>query len=164
MIKKILDCLYIVEKLIAIISIGLMSAFVIIDIGSREIFSTGIPGAQKLAVYLMIWAGFLGASLTAHKGTHLRPEIADGLWPKKLLPVFHRLRHFLTGVFSIFFAYYGYLYVIESMELGDVSPVLNISIWIVQIIIPMTFILISIKSFVFSFCTNLMPPTTRGQH
>lgn len=164
MISKLLKYLLLFEKAIAVFSIGFMSILVIVDIAGREIFSGGIAWAQKMAVYLMIWAGFLGASLTAHKGTHLRPEIADGLWPKKALPLFHRLRHFFTALFSIYFAYHSYLYVYESWELGDTSPVLDLSIWIVQIVIPLTFALIGFKSLIFSIWTDLMPPTNRSQH
>ncbi len=137
---------------------------VIADVGLREMFGQGITWAQKVAVYLMIWAGFIGGGITNHKGGHLRPELADKLWGEKGANVFHFLRHFITGLFCVIAAYYSVIYIIESYELGDRSPIVDVSLWVVQIVIPLSFILMSVQSISFAFIKDLRPSNTRAGH
>ena len=86
--KKFISVLDRAQRILAGLSIFLLSVFIILDILGREVFSQGFPWAQKLSVYLMIWAGFLGSSITNNKGAHLRPEIADKLWPESMKEYF----------------------------------------------------------------------------
>ena len=88
--KSFIDGLDRVQRILAGICIALLSVLISLDIFGRELFSHGFHWAQKTSVYLMIWAGFLGSSLTNNKGAHLRPEIADKLWRKVL-------KEFFTG-------------------------------------------------------------------
>jgi len=112
----------------------------------------------------MIWAGFLGSSMTTHKGLHLRPEIADKLWPLKYHGVFNTARHLLTAAFCFGATWYGYLYVFESFELADINPILNLKLWVVQIIIPLTFLSSGVRALVYALMPKLRPAATRGSH
>ncbi|HAZ14464.1 MAG: hypothetical protein A2X86_00205 [Bdellovibrionales bacterium GWA2_49_15] len=138
-----------------------ITAFVVADIFSREVLSFSVVWAQKAAVYLMIWAGFIGSSLATSKGAHLRPEIGDKLWPLKMQPAYHRIRHFVTAVFCFFGCFYGVMYLRESFEMGDTNPVISMPLWIIQTVIPVTFILSAFKNFVYAFVPDLMPSITR---
>ena len=138
-----------------------ITLFVVADIFSREVLSISVVWAQKAAVYLMIWAGFIGSSLATSKGAHLRPEIGDKLWPLKLQPTFHRLRHFVTAVFCLCACYYGIGYLRESFEMGDTNPVLMMPMWIAQVVIPVTFFLNAFKNFIFAFFPSTMPSVVR---
>lgn len=146
--KKIIDTLTKVEKSLAALFIFLMTIFVIFDIGSREIFETGIPWAQKTAVYLMIWSGFLGAILISHKASHLRPEIADKLWMKKP-QLFVRIQNFVSLTLILILFYYAFSYVSETKEFGDKSVILGVKLWILQLIIPYSLLSMSLRHLYF---------------
>lgn len=141
-----------------------ITLLVVSDIFSREVLNQGLAWAQKYAVYLMIWVGFLGSALATSTGGHLRPEIGDKVWPEKLHPFYHRLRHFITSVFCFGGTYFGIKYVQESLELGDMNPVINQPLWIFQIIIPVSFALIAIKSLLFALVPSTMPPVKMEAH
>lgn len=142
-----------------------LSVFIIMDIFGREIFSAGLPWAQKLSVYLMIWAGFLGSAQTNLKGAHLRPEIADKLWPEAKKSLFHRLRHLFTSIFNFGAMYYSIEYVLESKEFGDTSPILgDFPLWIVQMVIPLSFLLMGLSSLIFSIKEDIAPNAKREVH
>ena len=145
--KSFLNILTKVESFIAGFFIALLSGFVIFDVLSREIFNVGHPWAQKSAVYLMIWAGFLGAALVAQKASHLRPEIADKIWGEKRLAILVRVQNIVIILFCAFFMIASISYVMESYEFGDKSVVLRISLWILQLVIPYTFFSIALRSF-----------------
>jgi TRAP-type C4-dicarboxylate transport system permease small subunit len=138
-VNKFFETLTKIEKAIAASSILILTIFLIIDIFSREIFRIGIPWAQKSAVYLMIWAGLLGAILTSEKAAHLRPEIADKLWGEKGRKLFIAIKNLVTALFCLTLAYYSVSYVRETHEMGDTNVIINIKMWVLQLILPYTF-------------------------
>ena len=141
--KKFLDILTKIEAGFAGVLIALLSLFVICDVIAREVFNKGFPWAQKSAVVFMIWAGFIGASLVAQKAGHLRPEIADKLWGEKNINLFVRIQNLTVLIFALFFLKASAEYVHESFGFGDESVTLHIKLWILQLVIPYTFLSIS---------------------
>ncbi len=142
---KFLDHLSSLERLGASVLIFFLTAFVVIDVGAREIFQTGIPWAQKGAVYMMIWAGFLGAILVTHKIEHLRPEVADKLWKGRGKIFYLRIQNLVVFLFTSLMAWYSLQYVAESREFGDRNVILDMPMWALQTIIPYTFISMSLR-------------------
>ncbi|MGK0367038.1 MAG: TRAP-type C4-dicarboxylate transport system permease small subunit [Thermoproteota archaeon] len=156
--NKFFDKLTQFEKVIAGTGILLIAIFVVTDIFSREIFRIGIPWAQKSSVYLMIWAGFLGAALTSEKAAHLRPEIADKLWARFGLKgelAFVRIQNLLIATFSIVMAYFSVFYAIETKEFGDINVIIKTPVWVLQLVLPYTFISMSLRHLRFVFDPEL---------
>jgi TRAP-type C4-dicarboxylate transport system permease small subunit len=149
--KAIIQLLGSIERFLAKVSMGLMTVLVIIDVFSREIFSKGFPWAQKSAVYLMIWGGFLGAIMISEKAGHLRPEIADKLWGQKRQWLFIRIQNFVSILFCALFIYASYTYVAESKDFADKSIILGIPMWILQLVIPYTFFSMLLRNVYFLF-------------
>ena len=152
--KEVITILSMVEKNIAKVFMGLMTALVIFDVISREIFNTGLPWAQKSAVYLMIWSGFLGAIMISEKAAHLRPEVADKIWGEKGKILFVRIQNLVSILFCSFFMFASYRYVSQSFEFGDKSVVLDIPLWILQLIIPYMFFSILLRHLYFLLNPN----------
>jgi TRAP-type C4-dicarboxylate transport system permease small subunit len=148
---RFLDLLTTIERLIASSLILILTLFVIIDVGSREIFKTGIPWAQKGAVYMMIWAGFIGAILITHKVEHLRPEAADKLWKGKLKPIYLRLQNLLIFIFTSSLTWFSFEYVLESREFADRNVIIDFPMWVLQLIIPYAFFSMSLRYLYFIF-------------
>lgn len=148
---KFLSLLTRIERLTASVLIAILTIFVVLDVASREIMKQGIPWAQKGAVYLMIWAGFLGAILVTQKVEHLRPEIADKFWTGKLKNIYLRLHNFIVFCFCASMAYYSFLYVLESKEFQDQNVIINMSMWVLQSIIPYAFSSMSLRYLYFIF-------------
>lgn len=147
--NKLLDILTRIERFAASILIFVLTIFVVMDVGVREIFKEGIPWAQKGAVYMMIWAGFLGAVLITQKVEHLRPEIADKFWTGKLKSFYLRANNLLVFIFTAAMAYYSYKYVMESREFADRNVIIDMPMWALQAVIPYCFISMSIRYFYF---------------
>ncbi|HXH76570.1 MAG TPA: TRAP transporter small permease subunit [Bacteriovoracaceae bacterium] len=158
MISRALDVLTKIEKVIASLFIFVLTVFVILDVGARELFKTGIPWAQKGAVYMMIWAGFIGAILVAHKLEHLRPEVADKFWTGKLKPWYLRIQNFLVFIFCAVMAWYSVVYVIESREFADRNIIIDMPMWILQSVIPYCFFSMSLRYLYYSFSPREKDP------
>lgn len=149
--EKILHYLTTIERFFASMLVIVLTSFVVLDVGARELFKVGIPWAQKGAVYMMIWAGFLGAILITQKVEHLRPEVADKLWKGKLRSFYLRFHNLMVLGFTLTMAYYSYLYVLESKEFGDRNVIIDMPMWLMQAIIPYTFLSMSLRYLYFIF-------------
>ncbi|TGN16909.1 TRAP transporter small permease [Leptospira idonii] len=117
----------------------------------------GIVWAQKLSLYFMLWGGLFGSALASAKGSHLRPEIADKVLPKKVLPYIKIVEQFVIAAFFLFLAYLSIIYVIESIELDEVNPVTEIHLWKVQLIFPYIFISMGLRHFTYGIFPKLAP-------
>jgi TRAP-type C4-dicarboxylate transport system permease small subunit len=158
MMKSLCDLLTKIERLIASLLILLLTALVITDVAAREIFKTGLPWAQKGAVYMMIWAGFLGAILIAHKAEHLRPEVADKLWTGKSKIYFLRIQNFLVFLFCGAMTWYSIQYVSESREFADRNIIIDTPMWILQMVIPYSFFSMSLRYLFYTFSPKEKDP------
>ncbi|MDF3818676.1 TRAP transporter small permease [Leptospira sp. 96542] len=117
----------------------------------------GIIWAQKLSLYFMLWGGLFGSALASAKGSHLRPEIADKVLPKKILPFIKIIEQWIIAIFFLFLAYLSVIYVIESYGLEEVNPVTEIHLWKVQLIFPYIFVSMGLRHMAYAIFPSIMP-------
>jgi C4-dicarboxylate transporter DctM subunit len=99
--------------------------------------------AKELAMLMVLWVGFFGASVCAHEGKHIRLEALERTYP----PRAQRLLRFGSGIAAallcMFFAYLGYRYVFApgtgtyslDMQLQETG----IPDWMMTVSIPFAF-------------------------
>ncbi|MCP4602677.1 MAG: TRAP transporter large permease subunit [Proteobacteria bacterium] len=118
-----------------------------------EFINLGWFWATKLALFLMIWVGFIGASLATKKRKHLAIDIAG----RVLNPRGQRIAAFFSQAIAAGFCFvaasYAYDLVLESHEFGDREGVLPIPTWIIQSIMPFTLIVMGAR-----FIENIFKP------
>jgi len=142
-----------VEKFLvgAMLSIMILMAF--LQILLRNVFSTGISWGDPLVRYLVLWVGFIGASLATKEGKHITIEIFSrwfsGHRSLYLKAISYLVSAFVCGLLT----FAGWTFVRNEAQMGATS-FLEIPAWIPQIIIPVTFALITLR-FVFSFLAEL---------
>lgn len=136
-------------------------AFLLIgDVIGREIFSTPIHGAQKMAVYAAIVAGFIGLSLATADNMHLRPAFLDGIVPARFNNQINRFSDFFACLFFLGMAVIGLLFVRESMRFEDKAAVLYWLLWPLQLVIPYAFLSTSVRHGLFALYPAAKPSTT----
>ncbi len=143
--EKIDSLLSKVEKTFLVIALAVMTLVVFFDFLFRELFDHGFVWAKELAAFLMIWVGFIGASLATKENKHLVVGIPEKLFPKKILPYVSLLVNLIVFTVTLFIAYLGIQYVAETKSFEETSLVLNIPLWIVQVIIPASLIVIAFR-------------------
>ncbi|GLQ07135.1 hypothetical protein GCM10007924_23560 [Sneathiella chinensis] len=143
-----------------VIAYAVTALSLLADILGRELFSQGIDGAPRFAVYAAIIAGFLGMSLAAEDDSHIRPQVFDYLVPPLFEKMFSRLA---DAVSALIYGGLGYLavgFVRVTYENGDIAPVLDWPIWPVQLVLPYTFFSISLRYLVITVAPSLKRPDT----
>lgn len=157
-IRRIINALTVIEMLVGGISFFILTALMALDVAAREITNEGFEWAQKASIILMIWGGVLGASLTSAKGGHLRPEIADKLWPEKYKHILKFIEHLLVTIFCAFMFYLSFQQVTHMYSQGDIHPVLDgLPIWVAQSIFPFVFVSMGLRHFIFTIAPDLRP-------
>jgi TRAP-type C4-dicarboxylate transport system permease small subunit len=130
-----------VEKILVAAMLSVMILLAFLQIVLRNVFSTGISWGDPLVRYLVLWVGFIGASLATKEGKHITIEI-----------------------FSRWFS--GQRTFVQNEAQMGATTFLKTPAWIPQIIIPVTFTLITLR-FVFSFfaeLANILKPGSYSEH
>lgn len=111
----------------------------------RYVFKSGASWAEELVKYLMIWITFIGSSICVRKYAHVSIDFFYEMLSVKN----KRVVAIIVGVISLFFtvnmAYYGSKLVLFSLSTGQVSPALQLPMWVPYVAIPLGFVLMSIR-------------------
>ena len=138
-----------VEKFLMAVMLSVMILLAFLQIVLRNVFSTGISWGDPLVRYLVLWVGFVGASLATKEGKHITIEIFSRWFPGHrslyLKAISDLISAFICGLLTLA----GWTFVQNEAQMGA-ATFLKIPAWIPQIIIPVTFALITLR-FVFSF-------------
>ena len=131
-----------------------------IQVFLRYFFGTGFFWAEELVVYTIVWTAFLAASAAIRSGEHLSVEIINLLARGRMSQAIVARTIAVVGVVaSASLAVFGTGFVMVAHEFGQLSPALQIPMWIVYLVIPLAGVLMTIR-----FAQRLfgLPPSTDG--
>lgn len=157
MTKSILSALQWIEETIATLAYGAVAALLIGDVLGRELFGVSLLGAQKLAIYAAIIAGFLGLALATSAGSHLRPELLDRLVPARYDHLVNRLNDCFAALFFAVMGVVAIHFVIQSAEFGDKAAIFYFPLWPLQLVMPYAFFSCAFRHAAFALHPELKP-------
>ena len=110
---------------------------------ARAYLPEGYSWSKEVSLVLLLWVGFLGASICAHAGKHLRMEAFERLVPQGWLRFTRALGFLVTAAFCGFMAWLGYVYVFDPIggakALGGVFEQTGIPDWLATLAVPVGF-------------------------
>lgn len=143
---KILDrCLEAIEVTSAAILLSSAVFVVLADILSRTVLGHSISWATELARYAIIWMVFIGSSLAARTGAHITIDVAAELLPTRFARILLFFASILSAIGCALIAYLGQTLVSMMMMFSQKSPSLEIPMWIIYCIIPVSFLMMSVR-------------------
>ncbi len=125
--------------------VGLVFAEVLVRYALVHI-GTGatIKGGDEAARLLMVWAGFIGASLAAQSGQHLAVTLKFPLGEKaRRAQLF--VRFLLTAVFMGFVAVLGWSAFLTKLKYPTLSGALNMNYAYMYLAVPVSFTLMTFR-------------------
>ncbi len=143
-LKQIDRFLEIIEGQLIII---ILSLTILLSFGQmlmRNFFDTGIVWGDTLLRQWVLWLGFLGAALAVRQNKHISIEIfsnLSSLYWKRIIGIFIRL---VAGVISGFLTLAAWSFMIFEKQ-SESTLFLDIPVWVFQIILPYSFMIISIR-------------------
>ena len=154
-----------VEKFFVAVMLSVMILLAFLQIVLRNAFSSGIDWGDPLVRYLVLWVGFIGASIATKDGKHITIEVFSrwfsGRSNRYLKATSQLVSAFICGLLT----FAGWTFVQNEAQMGG-TTFLNIPVWIPQTIIPVTFALMTLR-FSFSFYSELsviVKPGRNNQH
>jgi C4-dicarboxylate transporter, DctQ subunit len=124
--------------------LGMMILMGFTQVILRNLFSTGIIWADILLRHVVLWIGFLGAIVAAGEKRHITIDALTKVLSERI----KKFASIITGIASVFVSYFltatSYRFLKDEMEFGG-TLILDIPIWIFQIIIPVGFGLMTLR-------------------
>lgn len=145
-LKKLDSVVYHIEKILIVCALIVMALVIFLQVVLR-VLNTGLPWAEELARYLMIWAGLMGASIATKQRRHLKIDVLPRILPPegRARAIVMRLASLISAGFCFFLVKVGYELVTHSLKTGRTSTSMDLPIWIVQLAIPVTTFVIACR-------------------
>lgn len=168
-VMRALHLWYLVERWIAVIAFSLMGLLIFADVAGREFLgpvgralgfemgATGVYGAGKMALFLLVIATFAGLSLSVASGAQIVPQVAFKWVPARWSGSIDRLGNLVSAAVFFAMAYYGAIFVISSRSIGTVMPGLDWPVWIIQTAIPIGFASSALRYLTFAIWPETAP-------
>ncbi len=136
------------NRAVIFVMMAAMASLVFVNVVARYVFNFSIIWAEEISQYLMIWIAYLGAGLALREGRHVAVEMLQDRLPVSLA---RKLRMIVAG---LVLAFLGALTVLGIQFVvfvwGQETPVLNISLGIPSLAIPLGALLFALH-LVFTF-------------
>ena len=138
MIKKIFRILNHIEEYVLCFMVLQMGLSIFLQVVLRNIFHEGILWGDILLRHLVLWVGFIGASLATREQKHINID----LFGRFLSDRGKNIVRLFTNLFSVFICYLladaGWTFVQDEKMMGG-EIFADIPAWYFQVIIPIGF-------------------------
>ena len=129
-----------VAKLVAFVVVTAIYTYITLNY-----FPDGYSWSKELSLIMLLWVGFLGASVCAHEGKHIQVGALKRLVPPSMSRWMDALGFLFTAAFCCFMAMLGYEYAREALMLEGRFEQTNIPDWVATIAVPAAFAMTSIR-------------------
>jgi len=137
------------SMIVALVTIMVLMAFT--QVLLRNFFDSGILWGDIFLRHLVLWVGFIGASLATRDEKHISIDALSRLAAPRFLPYVKIITDIATIVVCVILANAGYKFVASEKEAHTILFKINwlgdIPAWIFQLIIPLGFGLIAFRFF-----------------
>ncbi len=89
---------------------------------------TGFSWAQSYSLLMLLWVGFLGASMAARERRHLRVDLARKTLPPEKLPWFNTASYLAAAAFSAVVLYLSFEYIF-GFQSSYIKPIWEVPSW-----------------------------------
>jgi TRAP-type C4-dicarboxylate transport system permease small subunit len=108
-------------------------------------FPDGYSWSKELSLIMLLWVGFLGASVCAHEGKHIQLGALKRIVPPSFSRWVQALGYLITAGFCLFMALLGYGYAQEALMLEGRFEQTNVPDWVATIAVPAAFAMTTIR-------------------
>ncbi len=139
---------FIEDSFIVLLIIGIV-VIALSQIVLRNLFDDGIIWAESLVRVMVLWIAMTGAMIATRKGKHLKIDVLSHFSKKNDLKKIEKINNAFAFVVCLVIFYNSLRYVQTEFEYS-VSAVGIIPSWIISMIIPIAFGVMSIRFFIYT--------------
>ena len=134
------------EEIIVTVALAVGAVLTFIEVVLRYGFGASLAFTHELVIYLLILTGFIGSSIGVREKTHIGVDIVVQHLPSvKLQKIVVVGGLTVCALFCVIIAYLGVQHVIILFNLGQVTPEMEIPVYIPKAIVPLAFSLMTLR-------------------
>ena len=133
-----------VEQTLIITFLGFMILLAFLQIFLRNFFATGLDWGDQLLRNLVLWIGFIGATLATREGKHINIDVVSRWLPSLGKNVVTLFIHLFSFFICCLLTYAALKFIKNEVQMEN-RTFLNIPAWIPEIILPITFCLMTFR-------------------
>jgi TRAP-type C4-dicarboxylate transport system permease small subunit len=133
-----------VEQTFLVILLSLMILIAFSQIVLRNVFTTGLAWGDPLVRNLVLWVGFIGAALATREGKHINIDVLSRWLPSLGKTIVEVINHLFSFFICCLLCFAALKFIKNEAQMGSVI-FSRIPAWVPQIILPITFGLMSFR-------------------
>lgn len=141
---KVLDKLYILSKWLLSFFVAAMTIVIIAQIISRGVFNYSIFWAEEFSRYCFVWVTFIGASVTYKSGEMVALDFIVNKISTRFKWLYLGILELIVLIFSLVALNFGLMQTFSPSIMNQVSPAIQLPMFIIYLSIPIGFGLISL--------------------
>jgi TRAP-type C4-dicarboxylate transport system permease small subunit len=133
-----------VEQTLIVTFLGFMILIAFLQIILRNFFSTGLDWGDQLLRNLVLWIGFIGATLATREGKHINIDVVSRWLPSLGKNVVTLIIHLFSFFICCLLTYAALKFIKNEFQMEN-RTFLNVPAWIPEMILPITFTLMTFR-------------------
>ena len=133
-----------IEQTLLVTFLGFMILLAFLQIVLRNFFSTGLDWGDSLLRNLVLWIGFIGATLATREGKHINIDVISRWLPSLGKNVVTLITHLFSFSICCLLTYAALKFIKNEVQMEN-RTFLNIPAWIPELILPVTFGLMTFR-------------------
>jgi C4-dicarboxylate transporter DctQ subunit len=142
--ERIDETLARVEQTLLVTFLGFIIFVAFLQIVLRNVFSTGLDWGDALVRNLVLWIGFIGATLATKEGKHINIDVVSRWLPSLGKEIVTLITHLFSFFISCLLTYAALKFIRNEIQMENMT-FLNIPAWIPEMILPITFSLMTFR-------------------
>jgi C4-dicarboxylate transporter DctQ subunit len=140
---KINNIVFVFEKWLAIVLLSFTVVLSFIQVILRYFFNSGFAWVPEIVVFAFISLTLVGTSTGVRSGVHVGVDVIVKLFPARFQLFSKLFSDFCGIILFLFMSYLTYNFVLYFKEMGQVSIITEIPIWLMIIYMPVAFVLMA---------------------
>jgi len=133
-----------VEQTLIVTFLGFMILLAFLQIVLRNFFFTGLDWGDQLLRNLVLWIGFIGATLATREGKHINIDMVSRWLPSLGKNVVTLITHLFSFFVCCGLTYAALKFIKNEVQMEN-TTFLNIPAWVPEMILPITFGLMTFR-------------------
>lgn len=143
--RKIIKVLHVFEETVLSLLLVAMIILACLQIFLRDFFATGLPWADPLLRYMVLWVGLLGAAVATRLDKHIAIDIVSHLVPESILVWLRVGIHLFSMTVCLILTYAAVVFVRDEATYGGGQSILGFDSWQLNIVFPIAFGLMALR-------------------
>ena len=132
------------EQTLLVVFLGFIILVAFLQILLRNFFSTGLDWGDSLVRNLVLWIGFVGATLATKEGKHISIDVVSKWLPSLGKNLVMLITHLFSFCICCLLTYAALKFITNEVQMGTMT-FLHIPAWIPEMILPLTFVLMTFR-------------------